>query len=256
MIIILKKNILYFNLIFFLFLSNITLSSQTNTKNIIKRGLVDDLEKLGLHTGDLAFFQNKEFYGQLTQIGTLSPFTHSAMIVIDENNNILLTHATNNYYDGFVIPVIGEKKPRSGVILTRLDDLFLSTDNKISGFYKRIWIRKLKDSLITHPSAKAVLKLYKKYKDYPFETSSLNFILSTFDLYIDGKDVLSFAKDKKLMCSEYISYLFKELSFPIHLKELPRETTPVDIYTQINDFYDPPVIYEFENGKYHIVSNY
>ncbi len=251
-----SKNIFFsFCLILFSLFSNHNLFSQPEKNTNVITGIVDGLDSLGLQTGDMAFFQNTEFYGELTQIGTLSPFTHSAMIVVDSSGDILLTHATNNDYDGFFIPVIGEKKPRSGVILTKLKDLFLSIDNNKSGFYKHIWIRKLKDSLVSRPFAKKVLKLYYKYKDHPFETSSLNFILSTFDLFINGKDVLTYSKDNKWMCSEYISYLFKDLSFPIKLKEPPHETTPVDIYMQINDYYEDPIIYEFANGKYHIVSN-
>ncbi len=251
-----NKNIsFYFWIILFSLLFNNILFCQTKNNTNIVTGLVDGLDTLGLKTGDLAFFQNTEFNGKVTQIGTLSPFTHSAMIVVDTGGDILLTHATNNNYDGYHIPVIGEKKSRNGVILTKLKDLFLSTNNKKSGFYKHIWIRKLKDSLISRPLAKKVLELYSKYKNHPFETSNLNFILSAFDLYVNGKDILSKPKDDKWMCSEYISHLFADLSFPIKLKEPPHETTPVDIYTQINDYYEYPVIYEFSNGKYRIVSN-
>jgi len=249
-----NKKFLSFGLILFILLGSITSFAQLKKYKKFKLNLVEGLDTLGLQTGDLAFFQNTSFYGQMTQIGTLSPFTHSSMIVVAEDSSILLTHATNNDYGGFLIPVIGENKPRNGVILTRLGDLFASYDYGKTGAYKHIWIRKLKDSKIKRPNTKKVLQLYEKYKEHPFESSLLNFILSAFDLKIHNKDLLSFPADQEWMCSEYLCHLFVDLSFPFKFKEPPNETTPVDIYTLIGDFYEDPIIYEFQNGKYILIS--
>ena len=250
------KNIFFILLLITFLFANVYIFAQSETRKytILKTRLVDSLENLNLHTGDMAFFQNQTFNGKMTQIGTLSPFTHSAMIVVTDNGDILLTHATLNDYNGYAIPVIGEEKPRTGTILTRLDNLFLSVDNLKSGYYKHIWIRKLKDSKIIRPTSEEVLKLYQKYKDYPFESSNLNFVLSALDVFLFNHDIFLSPNNKTFMCSEYISYLFKDLSFPIQPKQPPRETTPADIYLLLDDYYDYPIIFEFKNGKYQIIS--
>ncbi len=239
--------------IFIFFLNSPFFFGQIPVQHNIKTALVENLDSLGLKTGDMAFFQSTTFNGNMIQFGTLAPFTHSAMIVVTDNGDILLTHATNNDYDGYLIPVIGEKVSRSGVILTKLEDLFLSTDGGKTGFYKHIWIRKLKTTKIKRPIASTVLHLYSKYKNHPFESSNFNFILSAFDFRIRKKDLLKSPKDENFMCSEYISHLFFDLAFPINPKEAPRETTPVDIYNLLGDYYDPPIVFGFNGGLYHII---
>ncbi|HHH52142.1 MAG TPA: hypothetical protein ENK91_00650 [Bacteroidetes bacterium] len=240
---------LYFIFIFFF----TSLLGQRNVDHNIQTGLVLNLNSLDLKTGDMAFFQNQTFYGKLTQIGTLSPFTHTAMVVVSDSGEILLTHSTLNDYNGYSIPVIDKKESYSGTILTRFDDLFLSLDNGKSGFYKTIWIRKLKDSKLNRPTAKEILKLYSKYKNTPFEPSNLHFILSAFDLIIFHYDLLKSPNDNTFMCSEYIAHLFKDLSFPIHSKEPPREITPSDIYKLLGDYFEDPIVFGFKNGLYHII---
>lgn len=216
----------------------------------VKTALVTDLDSLNLKTGDLAFFQSLTFDGVMTQLGTLSPFTHSSMIVVAEDGSIWLTHATNNDYKGYQIPVIGEEVGRSGVILTRLDDLFISVDNGKSGYYHHIWIRKLKDERISRPSTEQILKLYQKYKAHPFETSNLRFILTSFDLNIAGKDLLYAPADSLWMCSEYMVHIFDDLNYPLVFKEEANEVTPIDVYRKLDGYYEDPVIYHFKNGKY------
>lgn len=239
-------------LIFFFLTGSISMLAQLDKASSVKLGLVSGLDTLGLKTGDMVFFQSMTFDAVMTQWGTLSPFTHSSMVVIDPDGTILLTHSTNNDYKGFVIPVIGEDHGRSGIILTRLDDLFISVDQGESGYYKHIWIRRMKESMMDRPERETILKLYHAYKHHPFETSNLRFILSAFDLNINGKDLLSLPPDSLWMCSEYMAHLFQDLSFPMQSNELPNETTPADIFRLVDGYYEEPVIYMFKDGKYQI----
>jgi hypothetical protein len=225
---------------------------QMEAHSKVKTRLVKDLDSLDLQTGDLVFFQSMTFESIMTQLGTLSPFTHSSMVVKAEDGTLWLTHSTNNNYDGFLIPVIGEQEARSGVILTRMDDLFISVDNGESPYYRHIWIRRLNEDQIDRPSRDEVLTLYHKYIGHPFETSNFRFTLSAFDLFVCGRDLLRLPPNDLWMCSEYMVHVMKDLSFPIPFREEAHETTPADIYHLTDGYYDPPIIYRFKDGEYHI----
>lgn len=230
------------------------LSSQNNSNTLDDHQfrLVEDLDSLNLKTGDILFFQSIVFESIMVQIGTMSPFTHSAMVVNDSDGTLWLVHATGNDYKGKGASVRYEDKPRAGVILTRIEDSFLSTNKRKTGFYKRIWIRKLIEPRVKRPSTEDILNLYEKYKHIPFETSNYRFLLTAFDLRLFDKDLLSIEANKPIMCSEFIFKIMRELDFPISSKQAPNEHTPKDINRLIKHLYEQPLIYKFKNGMYHL----
>jgi len=243
-----------FIIILLLLLSQVVqVSSQIDSSsgpNIFR--LVKGLDTLGLKTGDILFFKSKTFDAKMIQIGTLSPFTHSAMVVRQADGTILLTHATDNLYEGIGMPVIDEKESRGGVILTNVEDSFNSTDYAKSGYYKRIWIRKLDDSKIERPTSEEVLAVYDHYKIFPFETSKIRFILTTFDLRLFKRDLFSLPDNEPVMCSEYMTILFEELNMPFKLKQAQNEYTPANINKMINPFYGEAIVYKFKDGMYYL----
>ena len=212
--------------------------------------LVEGLDTLDLNTGDILLFESKTFNGRMTRLGTLSPYTHAAMVVREADGSLWLTHATDNNYGGHPMPVRDEPVGRSGVILTRIEDIFISLDEKKTGFYKRIFIRKLDESKIPRPTREEVLALYEKYKDLPFETSEWHFILTALDLRLCGKDLLSVPDSETIICSEFMAMLFQDLSFPFTMHESLHEITPRNINRMINPYYLKAVVYRFRNGMY------
>lgn len=237
-----------------LYFSGITSGETCKDTSKIKMGMVNSLDSLELKTGDLAFFQSKTFNGKMIQLGTFSPFTHSAMIVVLEDGTLGLVHATDNDYAGFRIPLINESR-RNGVILTKLEDLFISKDDAETGYYKGIWIRKLDTLVYKRPDPDNILKFYESVRHYPFEPSNWQFILSAFDLTINNKDRLHAKNDEKIMCSEFLSLLMIAIDFPIAFPEDPCETTPKDMFSLSKRTHPDVVKYQFKDGKYQIKKN-
>jgi hypothetical protein len=229
------------------------LKSQNGTGNAkFISGLVDDLKYLGLETGDLLLFQSKTFNGIMTQIGTLSPYTHCALVIRNPDGSFWLTHSTDNDYYGSRIPVINEPNGRSGVVLTKLEDLFISTDGGETGFYTHIWIRKFDETWIKRPSEKLLFALYEKHKKHPFTKSKLRFILAALDFKLFEKDLLSLKNDETYFCSEYIHMLLEEAGIPVTDDQNGNEYTPKDI-RNLEPYYDSkPIVFKFENGMYRI----
>ena len=247
-------NIIFRQVVIFLLVIQVSNLAAQNSSDSLKHqfGLVDGLDTLGINTGDIVLFQSTTFDGTMTQIGTLSPFTHSAMVLKDQDGSLWITHATDNIYDGVGIPVKYEEQSRGGVILTRLKDSFLTITGGKKGFYKRIWIRKMDDTKMNRPTRDDILKLYISHKNKPFESSKWRFILSALDLNITGKDLLSKHDTEKVMCSEYIFILMQELSFPIETKEAPNEYTPKDISRLIKNYYHDALVFNFEDGMFRL----
>lgn len=216
-------------------------------------GLVDGLDTLGLDTGDLLFTQSMTFDGVMTQFGTCSPFTHSAMIVRDTSDILWLLHATHNDYHGHRMPVWNEETGRSGVIISRIVDMFNSTDGGESGCYKHIWIRKLKTNRTLRPERDTLFSIYQKYREFPFETSNWQFILSAFDLKLFGKDVLLAKTDNLIMCSELLTLIFRRTQMPFLSTQTPSEVTPKDIFRVMDEWYEKPIVFGFKEGKYIIL---
>ena len=241
----------YFITVFSLFPSFV--SSQNDTSSIaFISGLLDNPESLGLETGDLLLFQSKTFNGIMTQIGTLSPYTHCAIVIKNNDGTLWLTHSTDNDYHGHRIPVINEPNGRSGVVLTKLEDLFVSTDGGKTGFYTHIWIRKFDETWIKRPSEQLLLALYEKHRKSPFTKSKLRFILAALDFKLFEKDLLSLKNDETYFCSEYIHLLLEEAGIPITVDQKGNEYTPKDI-RNLEPYYDSnPIVYKFENGIYRI----
>jgi len=235
-----------------LFLFQVNAIFALNSTDSLKHqfGLVDKLDTMELNTGDIVLFQSTSFEGKMTQIGTFSPFTHTAMILKEQDGSIWITHATDNLYDGVGIQVKYEQKSRGGVILTRLKDSFLSITGGKKGFYKRIWIFRMDESKMQRPARDAFLKSYFLHKKDVFETSKWRFILSAFDLRIAGKDLFSLPDTEKVMCSEYIFILMKELNLPMSSKQLPNEITPKNIRREIKAYYHEPLQFDFSGGRY------
>lgn len=216
-------------------------------------GLVLGLDTIGLKTGDLVFFQGKSFDAVMTQIGTASLFTHVALVVMDQDDTPYLIHATPNNYNGVGIPVRNEAKTRAGIIYTKLADSFLSTNQGKTGFYKRIWIRKMNDSKVKRPATDELLDLYEKHKVLPFEKSKLRFILTAFDLNICNRDLLSLADTETLMCSELVFSILRELNLPIIKTQACNEYSPINIYHMTSHFYQQPIEYHFREGMFRLV---
>lgn len=237
----------------FILLLSAMLSGQNNKRiPVFMSGLVGDIDRLGLETGDLMLFQSKTFNGIMTQIGTLSPYTHCALVIRNPDGSLWLTHSTDNDYYGNRIPVINELQGRPGVILTRLEDIFVSTDGGETGFYKTIRIRKFDDTWTERPDRKMLLELYEKYKKHKFTKSKLRFVLAALDFDLLGKDILSLPDDDTYFCSEYVHNLLIEAGYPVKNDQMGNEYTPWDIIN-LEPYYDSkPVVFEFENGMYRI----
>lgn len=231
-------------------ISSLLSAQGESQKKLFVTGLVEDLDKLDLMTGDLLLFQSKTFNGIMTQIGTLSPYTHCGIVIKNQDGSLFLLHCTDNDYYGNRIPLIDEDKGRSGIILTRLEDLFISTDGCKTGFYKHIWIRKFDDGWTKRPSAKKLMDLYKKTKKNSFTKSKPRFILAAFDFYIWGKDILSVSDDSTFFCSEFIHSLLLQCGIPVTDDQAINEYTPEDIL-YLEPYHDSkPVVFKFKNGLY------
>lgn len=216
---------------------------------------VTGLEELGLNTGDLLFFQSREFPGFLVQIASISNFTHVAMVVKDpDNGELWLTHSTDNDYRGFSFPARNENKSRDGVIMTRLQSSFFSTNDLRAGFYRKIWVYQLNEDLVKRPDAHKVIAFYEKNKHHQFETSLWRYFLCISDLYLLGKDFFSTKVGDKRFCSEYIFNLMTELAFPIDKNQQPNEHTPADICYLINPLYHSSRLFIFRDGAFRIVN--
>jgi len=231
-------------------LSHSLFAQNVTNKENFRSGLVEGLDTLGLDTGDLLFAQSKTFNGIMTRIGTCSPYTHSAMVFKDKDSSLWLLHATDNNYHGNRMSVKNEEKGRAGVIMTRLEDIFITTDGGETGFYKSIRFRKLDDILINKPDREKLLAIYQKYREWPFESSKIRFVLSSTDLYIGNRDLLSIEADSAIMCSELVMKIFRESEMLIPEGQNDNEMTPKDVYQEIDDFYQDPIIFRFKNGKY------
>lgn len=235
-----------------LLLSTVLAGQNDNSDTQFTTGHVEDIDRLGLETGDLMLFQSKTFNGIMTQIGTMSPYTHCALVIRNPDGSLWLTHSTDNDYYGNRIPVINELQGRPGVILTRLEDLFVSTDGGETGFYKTIRIRKFDDTWTERPDRKMLLELYEKYKKHKFTKSKLRFVLAALDFDLLGKDILSLPDDDTYFCSEYVHHLLIEAGYPVKNDQMGNEYTPRDI-RNLEPYYDSkPVVFKFENGMYRI----
>lgn len=214
------------------------------------------LEELDLQTGDLLFFQNRVFEGVLVHIGTLSQLTHVAMVVKDPVDGTLwLTHATDNTYNGTGIPVRNEPKPRDGVIMTKLKSSFITTMKEPEGFYKKIWVYQLDENKVKRPDPEKINAFYEKNKHHRFETSSLRFFFSAYDLNLFGKDLIAFEENDNRICSEYIHELLTEFHFPVEHNQESHEYTPGDICYLITPLYHAPKLFTFREGAYRLVEN-
>lgn len=213
-------------------------------------GLVDSLEYLDLKTGDLAMFQSLTDNGILTQIGTLAPYTHCAIIIKNEDGQLLLLHTTDNDFAGERIPVLGETETRNGVILTKFQNSFISTNSGKSGFYRRVWILPFDDSWAARPTNKELFEMYKKTKRYPFTKSKIPFIFSVFDLSLVGHDFLSIPDDHTMFYSEFVHLILKVLKIPVTYDQKGNEYTPKDIRNLEPYQKATPIIFKFKNGKY------
>jgi hypothetical protein len=215
-------------------------------------GLVEGLKDLDLQTGDLVMFQSKVFLGKLIQLGTLSPYTHCALIIKNPDSSLYLLHATENDYNGFRIPVIGEDHGRPGVILTKLEDLFLSIDSLKSGYYKHIRIIKMNDRKRNRPIRDTLLSLYQKYKNYKFPHDKTTFVFSSLDLNLFGKDLLSKKSENSFICSGLAADLLYNSKVIDEINEIRNEYTPMNI-RRMEPYLDAePIIFKFKDGKYRI----
>lgn len=203
--------------------------------------LVDSLD---IRTGDMVLFKSVHLASRLTQFGTFSPFSHCGMILRDEEDNLWITHATDNNYEGYMLPVKDEPVPRGGVIITRLEDSFFQ-----NGYYPRIYIYKLDEELVQRPTYDQVEAMYQKYKHHEFEVSVLRFVLASFDLDLFHIDLLSLPDHPKIFCSEYQIYLLEDLGLLTDPLEAPNEYTPKDISNLT--FYRrlAPVVFRYSSAR-------
>ncbi len=207
------------------------------------------LTGLNLQTGDLILFESHTFNARMTQLGTLSPYSHSGLVIRDYDGSLWLTHATDNDYDGFHLNIPGEDVSRGGVIMTRLKDSFLS-----SGFYKRIYLVRWDERWASRPQGQDLRMLYQKYKDLPFEESKMRFILAAFDLQICERDLLAFPDMNTLFCSEYLVHLLSDLQLLGSLHQEPNEFTPLDV-RQLPPFGgNDAIVFEYNEGAFSIRS--
>ncbi len=199
------------------------------------------IDSLHIETGDMVLFKSIHLASRLTQFGTFSPFSHCGMIMRDDEDNLWITHATDNEYEGYQLQVKNEKTPRGGVIMTRLEDSFFQ-----NGYYPRIFIYKLDDKAYKRPTYEEVYALYQRYKEYKFEISPIRFILASFDLDVFDVDLLSLPDHPKIFCSEYQIYLLTDLGLLTDPLEAPNEYTPKDISNLV--FYRGcnPVVFNYK----------
>jgi len=246
--------IIKFSFLVYLSVQTLILSGQTPEQlNAEIKEVVIGLEDLDLQTGDLIFFQNRIIEGVLINIGTLSHLTHVAMVVKDpEDGSLWLTHATDNSYNGTGVPVRNEAKPRNGVIMTRLQSSFISTNDQPTGFYKKIWIYRLNEKRVKRPASDKVTDYYEKNKHLKFETNYLRFLFPAYDLYFFGKDLIAFEENDKRICSEYVHQLMIELGFPVEKNQQSNEYTPGDICYMITPIYRAPKLFTFRDGAYRL----
>ena len=212
--------------------------------------LVDSLEYLDLKTGDLMMFQSLTRDGIFTQIGTLSPYTHCALMIRNPDSSLWLLHATDNNFAGERMPVLFEEKSRNGVIMTTIQDPFISVNNGKSGFYKHIRVLRFDESWSERPSREVMLELYEKNKKHPFTSLNFPFFLSAFDLTFFGYDLISMPDDDSFFCSEFVYHILTEADIPIARDQKSNEYTPKDIRNLEPYETAIPIIFKFKNGKY------
>lgn len=241
-------------LILFNICSFFLIGQELKDLNTDQKGLVEGLKDLDLHTGDLVMFQSKVFLGKLIQLGTMSPYTHCALIIKNPDSSLYLVHATENDYNGFRIPVIGEQHGRSGVILTKLEDLFISIDSLKSGYYKHIRVIKMNDRKFKRPIRDTLLSLYQKYKSYKFPHDKSTFVYSSLDLNLCGKDLLSKKSENSFICSGLAADLLYNTKVIDEINEIRNEYTPMNIRRMPPYLDSKPVIFKFKDGKYRITS--
>lgn len=197
-------------------------------------------------------FQSLTRDGIFTQIGTLSPYTHCALIIKNPDSSLWLLHATDNNFAGERMPVLFEDMPRNGVILTRLEDSFISVDYGRTGFYKHIRILRFDDAWSEKPDREALLRLYEINKKRPFTQSKIPFILSAFDLSFFSHDLISMPEDETVFCSGFVHHVLKEAGIPVTNDQKGNEYTPKDI-EQLEPYCNAiPLIYKFKKGLYRL----
>lgn len=212
-------------------------------------GLVEDLDSLNLKTADLLMFQSLTRDGIFTQIGTLSPYTHCALVIRNPESSLWLLHATDNNFAVERMLVLFVEKSRNGVIITTIQNPFISVDNGKSGFYKHIRVLRFDQSWSERPSREVMLGLYEKYKKHPFTASKVPFILSAFDLTIFDHDMISIPDDDSFFCSEFVHHILTKADFPIDRGQKSNEYTPNDIRNLEPYETAIPIIFKFKNGR-------
>lgn len=228
----------------------VTSSVSVNEKQKVIFGLVDHLDTFGFKTGDLVLFQSLTRDGIYTQIGTGSPYTHSALIIKNEDDSLWLLHATDNEFAGQRIPVLFEKGGRSGVILTKMEDSFLSSSYGKRGFYRHIRVLTFDEDWVPRLSKENLMEIYHQYKSFPFTSAKLPFILSAFDSHIGRRDILSVNDDSSFFCSEFVHFILVQLGYPVDNRQKHHEYTPNDIRHLRPYRYSRPVIFNFDDGLY------
>jgi hypothetical protein len=228
----------------------VTSAIPENNQQKVIFGLVHHLDTFGFQTGDLVLFQSLTRDGIYTQIGTGSRYTHSALIIKNEDGSLWLLHATDNEFAGQRIPVLFENGGRSGVILTKMEDSFLSTRYGKRGFYKHIRVLPFDEKWGPRPLKENLLEIYHQYKTFPFTTSKLPFVLSAFDSRIGRRDIFSVTDDNTFFCSEFVHFILVQLGYPIDNTQNHHEYTPYDIRHLRPYRYSRPVIFTFDDGLY------
>lgn len=215
--------------------------SKSEARELFHHVLIDSLN---VQTGDMVLFKSKHLASRLTQFGTFSPFSHCGMVVRDETDHLWITHATDNIYEDYRLPVKEEQSPRGGVILTRLEDSFFQ-----NGYYRKIFIYKLDDIHFKRPTKEQVLHIYEKYKHFPFEESPVRFTFASFDVALFGYDLLSFPEHEQIFCSEYQVHMLSELGLLTELTEAPNEYTPKDISNLVFYQYYTPTVFRYQRSN-------
>lgn len=235
-----------------IFQSGVAITAQNSDASLRYRfGLVEHLDTLDLKTGDIFLFQSMTFNGRMIQLGSCAPFTHVAMVIKNPDGTYWITHSTDNEFYGTGIPVLFEEEWRSGVILTRLEDSFISTDAAKTGFYKTIWLCRFNEKT-ERPDRDSILKIYDEHKHFPFEKSKIRFALAAFDLKLFGFDLLQLPSNNAMFCSEYFTIILDRLGIRTGAEQSPDELTPTDVRNFI-PYRDSPLIpFKFIDGKYRI----
>ncbi len=215
--------------------------SKSEVRELFHRLLIDTLN---VQTGDMVLFKSKHLASRLTQFGTFSPFSHCGMVIRDEMDNLWITHATDNVYEDYQIPVKEEQAPRGGVILTRLEDSFFQ-----NGYYRKIFFYKFDDIHFPRPTKEKVLQIYEKYKNYPFEESPLRFTFASLDLALFDYDLLSLPEHEQIFCSEYQVHMLSELGLLTDLMEAPNEYTPKDISNLVFYQHFTPTVFRYRRSS-------